>query len=546
MKKTLKRALCLLLAAIMILSLAACGDPTGSQESSPGAENTSSGDNPNPSRRPNPSGAPNHNARDEGLEPQYGGEFHMVKTTSPATLFPQKYATNGGGYLGACLETLCYQNPTTNDIEPRLVEEYHFDMEGDGTITARLREGVMFHDGSELTAEVVKWNYDFMKKSGLGDTIYDVNVEVTGKYTFTMTFSEYHIDAPTILVKTVNSKQAYDTYGEEYLEQHPVGTGAFVFVEYVPDQKIVYERFDNYWQEGYPYLDRYVVDIISDANAATTAFLSGAVHALEQSNSDQCAMIEAQGYEDIHFSTFNNSTVYGFAPNSRVEGDPWYNLKVRQAVMLYGINYEALRALAGKELAVLNHNFDNPGSLIYEESFNEAYVYDKEKALQMLAEEGYPNGFDTTIYCRNTFKSVATTLQALLGDLNIRADVQLVQANDPRLFDGVTPGIFISVATSSWDIITKPMTNIYNQRGGTYGKNILFSDEYQALFERVVVAKTYEERGRLGKELMQKFLIDECLYVVCYSKESNVYVRNEAHNTGLDIKLPSPYQTWIG
>lgn len=550
MKKVLKRTLCLLLVLVMTLSIAACGGSdqpaAGGNAGTPAADGQTSGNGDGQGRRPN--GDPNrerdHNARDADLEPQYGGEFHMVKTTSPATLFPQKYATNGGGYLGACLETLCYQNPTTNEIEPRLVEEFTFDMEGDGSITAKLREGVMFHDGSELTSEVVKWNYDFMKKSGLGDTIYDVDVEVVDDYNFIMTFPEYHIDAPTILVKTVNSKYTYDTMGEEYLENHPVGTGAFVFVEYVPDQKLVYERFDNYWQEGYPYLDRYVVDIISDAAAATAAFLNGDVNALEQSNSDQCAMIEAAGFEDIHFSTFNNSTVYGFAPNSRVVGDPWYDVNVRQAVMLYGINYEALRALAGKDLAVLNHNFDNPGSLIYEERFNEAYVYDKDKALKMLADAGYPDGFDTTIYCRSTFKSVATTLQTLLADLNIRADVQLVTASDPRLFDGVTPGVFISVATSSWDIITKPMTNTYNQNGGTYGKNILFSDEYQELFNQVVVAKDYETRGTLGKELMQKFFIDECLYAVCYSKESNVYV-NGAHNTGLDIKLPSPYQTWV-
>lgn len=542
MKTTLKRVLCLLCALAMVLSLAACGGSAPADTTPDAAAQTQTDGQKKPGGNPNKER--DHNARDADLEPRYGGEFHMVKTTSPATLFPQKYATNGGGYLGACLETLCYQNPTTNDIEPRLVEEYEFDMAGDGSIRARLRQGVMFHDGSELTAEVVKWNYDFMKQSGLGDSVYNVDVEVTGDYTFTMTFPEYHIDAPTILVKTVNSKQAYDTYGEEYLEQHPVGTGAFVFVEYVPDQRLVFERFDNYWQEGFPYLDRYVVDIIADAAAATSAFINGDVNALEQSNADQCRMIEDAGFEDIHFSTFNNSTVYGFAPNSRVKGDPWYDVNVRKAVMLYGINYEALRALAGKDMAVLRHTFDNPGSLCYDEAFNDAYVYDKDKALQMLSDAGYPNGFETTIYCRNTFKSVATTLQALLGDLNIKADVQFVTASDPRLFDGVTPGVFISVATSSWDIITKPITNTYNQNGGTYGKNILFSDEYQALFNRVVVAKDYETRGALGKELLQKLFIDECLYAVCYSKESNVYV-NGAHNTGLDIKLPSPYQTWV-
>lgn len=543
MKTTLKRVLSCLLALVMILALAACGSKPAAE--SQDTVEVSAEQTEKPKKQGDPNRERDHNARDAGLEPQYGGVFHMVKTTSPTSLFPAYKAINGGGYLGACLETLCYQNPTTNEIEPRLTESYEFDMEN-CVITAKIREGIMFHDGSELTSEVVKWNYDFMKENGQASNVYDVNVEIIDDYNFRMTFPEFHIDAPTILVKAMSSKQAYDDYGLDYCIGHPVGTGAFKFVEYVPDLKIVFERFDNYWQEGFPYLDGYVVDIISDANAVTTAFLNGDVHGLEQSNADQCKLIEAQGYEDIHFSTFNNSTVYGIAPNSRVEGDPWSKLEVRQAVLLYGINYEAMCAIAGGDLATLRHTFDNPGSLCYDESFNEGYVYDREKALQMLAEAGYPNGFDTTIYCQNTFRMVATTLQQLLLDLNIRADVQLVQAADPRRTDGVTPGLFISLQTSSWDILTKPISTIYNQNGSTQGKNMLFSDEYQELFNKVVSAKNYDDRGVYGKELLNKLFFEECLYAVCYSKESNVYVRPEAHNTGLDIKLPSPYQTWLG
>ncbi len=531
--RSMKKTLCLLLALVMVFALAACG-PSGTNNA---ANNEVPGNSTNNA----------NNVEPAKPQPQYGGVFHLAKTTSPTSLFPIYKSVNGGGNLTPCLETLGYQDPLTNEITGRLVKEFTRDPET-GNITCQLVEGVLFHDGSELTADVVKWNFDFMTENGQASSIYSAKVNVTGKYTFVLEFPAFHLDSAVALVTSICSQKAYEEKGLDYCINHPVGTGPFKFVEYVPDLKIVYERNENYWRKDddgnkLPYLDGYQVDMVP-TDTATQAFLNGQIDSIEQAGAAQIQMIEAEGYTDQHRTTFTSYSMYGFAPNTKVADDVWADVNVRKAVMLYGINYEELAPLAGGKLAVVRHTFDADGALCFNPDISGNYKYDLEKAKKMLADAGYPNGFSTTIYAQDTFKAFATALQNALKPLGIEASVELIKSADTRRSDGKTPGLFISLQYAQWDVMSKPMTTIYNQKGTTQGKNILFSDEYQALFNEASSYKTYEERGAAAKKLMQKFFIDDCLYVVCYGRETNVYIRPDVHNSGCEIKMPSPATTW--
>jgi peptide/nickel transport system substrate-binding protein len=137
------------------------------------------------------------------------------------------------------------------------------------SITIKLRKGIKFHDGSEMNAEAVAWNYQRDKDTG--KLQYDKllkQIEVVDNYTVVLHLSGYH---SLILYGLgwvqVFSKQAWDKAtavgglekGKEWAQSNCVGTGPFKLVEYKRDNYLKFEGNQNYWQKGRPYLDGVIV-----------------------------------------------------------------------------------------------------------------------------------------------------------------------------------------------------------------------------------------------------------------------------------------------
>ena len=105
--------------------------------------------------------------------------------------------------------------------------------------TIHLRKGVKFHDGSDLTAQVVKWNLEFMIEHGNGGMIYNPTIECPDDYTVVVTFDEEHIDGIFAIAQVqIYSQKAYEEHGLEWCQNNPIGTGPFVFQKYVTDRQI--------------------------------------------------------------------------------------------------------------------------------------------------------------------------------------------------------------------------------------------------------------------------------------------------------------------
>ncbi len=329
------------------------------------------------------------------------------------------------------MESLLYYDNETGEIKPYLVDYY--DMDTDKmTLTMKAKEGIYFHDGSELTAENIKWCIEYYRDNSKYGTQYLGNVgeiECPDKYTVVLHLKSQNI---ALLFNLTNragmmySKKAFDTYGVDYTYNHPVGTGPFVFKEWKVDEKVVYERNDNYWN-GPVYLDGVEVIIYNESLVAEAAFKVGEVDAIYGENFElsACSDLAAEGFEGVPYAKSAQLYVVGF--NCQDADDPFYDIRVRQAVC-YAIDSETINAACNYGFAQMTNQWALPGSPYYN---NEVvgFEYNPEKAKQLLAEAGYPNGFKTRI----TFKyndnilELATIIQAELKEVGIEVELNRLE-----------------------------------------------------------------------------------------------------------------------
>lgn len=167
---------------------------------------------------------------------------------------------------------------TAGGIEPVLAEKIIEDPKK-LTITWKIRKGVKFHDGSELDAEVARWNIQqVIDGKALPYNSFLKGMRVVDKYTLVMDLNEYsnQLVPSWGWWSAMYSKAAWDKAsggdlekGKEWARTHVVGTGPFMLKEYKRDVGITWVKNPNYWRKGRPYLDGVEVRYIPDAVTAS-------------------------------------------------------------------------------------------------------------------------------------------------------------------------------------------------------------------------------------------------------------------------------------
>ena len=146
------------------------------------------------------------------------------------------------------------------------------------SITFKLREGVKFTDGSDFNAEVVKWNCERAQDADMLDTNI-ISIEVVDDYTIKFGLEEWSFLIFASFERAMISKEAFEANGIEWARENPVMTGPFKLKQYDRGVKLVYERNENYWQEGKPYLDGVEYHFISDTMTQNAAMQATGDHA---------------------------------------------------------------------------------------------------------------------------------------------------------------------------------------------------------------------------------------------------------------------------
>lgn len=295
---------------------------------------------------------------------------------------------------------------------PLLAKSHKFASETE--LDVDLHEGILFHDGSELTAEDVVYSYKYIvndkAKSSYRSRIakWMKNVEATGPYSvrFTMKFPYPNVLYDLAYWSKVRKKGTYDAPGSETglnpKAQHTKlnGLGPYRVVEFTPGQKLVLERFDKYRSnspKGQPEIGKIVIRTLPEVGTQTAELISG--------GADWAFQIPKEVAEDLAASgrvTFIpgpemriSYILLDVAGLAQADG-PVTKQKVRQA-MIHAIDRESLvNNLVGGKAQVID-TFCNPvqfgcGAKV------KSYGFDREKARALLKEAGYPNGFDLTLW----------------------------------------------------------------------------------------------------------------------------------------------------
>ena len=314
---------------------------------------------------------------------------------------------------------------------PSLAESVTIDPQNK-KMTFKLRKGIKFHDGTELTADVAAWNYQYRIDGGrqlLGNMVKEISVD--DKYTMTLHFTDYHnqLDFAFGWVPMF-SKQAYETHGKDYMKTHIVGTGPFELVEWKRDAHMIWKKFDGYWQKGKPYLDGIKVIYIPDPVTASAMMQAGQADIWVTGHSaKEQKQLEDMGLVRNAYWTGLNMIL---TPNTKDPGRPTYNKKVREAIE-YALDRPTITKAIGFGYYQPLKMFHPEGNWAYDPTWP-GRPYNPEKAKQLLAEAGYPNGLKLKLLVFAAWggRDIAEPIQAYLGDVGI--DVEIDMADPGRFF----------------------------------------------------------------------------------------------------------------
>lgn len=309
-------------------------------------------------------------------------------------------------------DTLIDYAEGTTDLVPGLALSW--DSSEDGLVwTFNLRQGVKFHDGTDFNADAVVFNfnrwmdpehpyhqgnfpyYDYMFGGFKGDEGHVIK-EVVAKDANTV---EFHLNFPqgpflsnlAMSPFAIASPTAIEKYGDKFGE-NPVGTGPFVFESWTRNDKVVLTKNPDYYQAGYPLLDKLVFKSIPDNSARFIALQSGEIDMMDGVNPDDVTLAEANSKLEVWLRPSMNVGYLAF----NTEKKPFDNPKVRQALNM-AVNKQGLIDAFYNSLAEPAKNPMPPSIWGYNDAIQD-YKYDLDAAKDLLAEAGYPNGFETELW----------------------------------------------------------------------------------------------------------------------------------------------------
>ena len=343
--------------------------------------------------------------------------------------------------------------PGTTELEPALATQW-ISSEGDKVWTFKLRQGVKFHDGTDFDAEAVRFNierwwdpnnefgyrnagktYEIWGQlfGGYKGTPESLLQEVTtqGKDTIKFVLKQPSAAFPSALASGYFGiaspdaiKKAKDRYGTP--SSQAVGTGAFTFKEWRSGDRIVFEKNLNYWKQGLPKSNQLVMRFITDPAARLAQLRAGTIDFTVDLSPDQLKEIQSDAnLEAVLRPSFN---VGYLALNPSYE--PLSKLEVRQAIAQAINKKEIVKAFWGG-LGENDPHFTPASLQEFQSEKVPDYEFNPQNAKELLAQAGYPNGFDLQLWympvSRPYFpnpKPIAEAFAADLSAIGIRVSLQ--------------------------------------------------------------------------------------------------------------------------
>lgn len=362
--------------------------------------------------------------------PKRGGNLNVALHTDAVGLDPLTSAALTDRYIMRIIYDSLVTIDESLNINPGLAKSW--DLPDDKTIVFHLQTGVKFHDGSDFNADVVKWNIERLKNKELGSlrtgelaAIDKVVVVDPNTVKFLLT-----APAPSLLPNLADrpgymvSPEAVKKWGKDY-GLHPVGTGPFKFVDWQRDDHLTVERWDGYWREGLPYLDKITFKPIVDGSVRTANLKSGTMDMIyEIPPKDLASLSATPGITVINKPGLQFRFVLFNTTNPKLAKP-----EVRQALAM-AIDRERLQKGVFLGTGGIAYGPLNPASWAYNPNFK-PFTRDLDQAKKLLAQAGAAD-LSLELYTYNVplWQQVAQAIQAQWAEIGVKASIKTAETGE--------------------------------------------------------------------------------------------------------------------
>ncbi len=536
-----KKLLSLLLALVMLFALAACnsGETTTDENQDPSGQ-TNEGD----TQTPDEGGA-------EAMELRFG----QINPKAPLDRTVGTYIQTGQ-ITEWVYEGMYRINPETGELEPCLAESY--DVSEDGlTYTFHLREGVKFHDGTDFTSADVKYSFERLLTPSTNALIgEDYNMIVgavemmNGEATelagltcpddYTVVIETNEVMALTMMFiapTSIYPEEACSEAGADWgLQLNVIGTGPYKLVENT-DTQIIIEKFDEYWGGADAVqVDRVVYMQYNDTATMQLAYQNGDIDSyiidatqvadFRETIPDEVKSAPTYG----HFFTIMNQSMA-----------PFDDIKVREA-FAYAIDLEAITN------DLLNGTME-PASCLLAPSVmghegRDVIQYDPEKAKQMLADAGYPDGVSFEAYTTSLTGQGGQMLVAMQAQAQPAGFTMEITQVDAATWTEMRNSGQVPFALGNWYLGIPEADGIlygfFHSSNNKYFSVMYENEEYDALVESARLELDTDKRIELYKQADDMLVLEDFVTTpICYPTSFYLvkpYVQNfEMYNTVLPL-----------
>ncbi len=328
--------------------------------------------------------------------PTQGGQLVVALTNTPRVLNPAVQSGIVTGLVGAQLFAAPLRYDEDWTPQPYLAKSWQVSEDG-LSVTLNLQENATFHDGTPITSEDVAFSVDIIKEYHPFKSMFApvTSVDTPDEHTAVLNLSKPHPALMLAMSGQLMSIIPKHIYGDgQDPKNHPrnnedvVGSGPFKLVEFKPGEHVIMERYEGYWEEGLPHVDRVVARIITDSSARAIALENGELH---------MANFEAEPTLVNRLSKVAglNVTKEGYGGIGPIDWlamnttkGPLADVKVRQAIA-YAIDKDFILKAIMRGTAAEAKTGIHPDSPLYYDGVP-AYEVDIDKASALLDEAGFP------------------------------------------------------------------------------------------------------------------------------------------------------------
>lgn len=390
----------------------------------------------------------------------YKEEIIIGVVQNPTNLDPQHNTANASRVITHTMyNSLTFMDTLNKTLKPCLAESW--ENPSDDVYVFNLRKGVKFHNGNEMTAKDVLYSFERAATMAAAKPyVSEVkNIEIIDDYKIKMT-----LNAPSAVFLTNISHAVASIIPEgsgDTLSDNPIGTGPYKYVEWLTDNYVLVERFEDYFDGAKP--TKYIkFRVIPDHTARNLALEAGDID-VSHNASGASDFSSLQDRDDITMSETRSVISEYFA--MEVEKPPFDDVHARKAVAYaldksytesaFPLPYDITKSILLPDVFGYNDNV-------------KTYDYNIEKAKEELALSKYPKGFEFNCYTTKNRARYAELLQYNLSEIGIKMNMEYVENVQAQCSPGYTGAHITSINFPALDpdIIFKYIHSGYKGKGG--------------------------------------------------------------------------------